>query len=81
MSTPENNLREWIQPQLEELQMSVEELANKCGISRAILYAYFSDRHRPSGEIMVRICNALGRPLEEGLQQYTPKRVGRPTSA
>lgn len=81
MNTPENNLRDWITPQLQELQMSVEELANSAGVSRAILYAYFSDRHRPSEEIMLRICRVLGRPLEDGLQQYTPKRAGRPSHA
>lgn len=73
-----NNLGNWLKPKIEALQLSIEEFANRCGVSRAAVYFYMNDRARPTTGTMAKICRALGVPLEDGLQQYTPKRVGRP---
>lgn len=73
-----NRIKEWLLPLLEERQMSVEDLANEAGITRASIYFYLSDASRPKEGVMIAICRALGRPPEEGLSQYTPKVNGRP---
>lgn len=78
MTQVENNIKEWIKPLLEERGLSVEEFTNIAGISRAAIYHYFTDKYRPTEEIMAKMCRALGVPLEEGLAQYTPRRRGRP---
>lgn len=65
-------------PKLKERGLSVEMFARKCGLSRAIIYFYFSDKYRPDTNSMVIMCQVLGVPLEEGLQQYTPNHRGRP---
>lgn len=77
--TPDfNNLEVWLKPKIEALNLSVEGFAAKAGVSRASLYFYLKDKSRPSEQAMVKICQTLGVPLEEGLKQYTPKKVGRP---
>lgn len=73
-----NKIKDWLLPKLQEKKWSVEEFANACGLSRAIVYFYLADTHRPTEETMVRMCQVLGVPLEEGLAQYTPRIHGRP---
>jgi len=58
--------------------MSVEELANKSDLSRSAIYFYMTDKNRPSSQAMARICNVLGVSVEEGMRQFTPRKVGRP---
>lgn len=71
-----NRLGEWLPPLLAERHMSVEELANEAGLTRASIYFYLTDKTRPTEENMARICNVLDVPLEEGLAQYTPRKAG-----
>ena len=73
-----NNIRQWLEPQLEAKGLSVERFARRAKLSKALVYFYMSDRHRPSEEAMARMCAVLGVPFQEGLAQYTPNTVGRP---
>lgn len=73
-----NHIREWLDPQLDRLGMSIEQFANNCGISKASIYFYRDDRYRPDSSVMAKMCKFLGVPLEEGLRQYTPRKAGRP---
>lgn len=73
-----NNIKQWLIPQLDKLSMSVEQFANTAGLSRAAIYHYFEDRHRPDEQSMARICHVLGVPLEQGLRQYTQRKRGKP---
>jgi ribosome-binding protein aMBF1 (putative translation factor) len=75
-----NHIKEWLEPQLEKLEISKEEFARRCGFSRALVYFYCSDKNRPDEQSMAKMCHVLGVDLEEGLRQYTPKRNGRPPS-
>jgi len=78
MSTGFNNIRQWLVPQLDKKGISVEQFARAAGISRASIYCYMDDTHRPSTQMMKRMCHVLGVPLEEGLRQYSPTTMGRP---
>ncbi len=73
-----NRIREWLDPKLDSMGISVEQFANKCGLTRAMVYFYRDDKHRPSTGNMAKMCHVLGVPLEEGLRQYTPRRSGPP---
>lgn len=72
-----SNLGPWLNSKLDQAGLSVERLAVKAGISRASIYFYIQDRCRPTESNIKRICDALGVPFEEGLQQYTPRKPGR----
>jgi transcriptional regulator with XRE-family HTH domain len=76
-----NHIKEWLLPKLDERGMSVEQFANGCGITRGMLYFYLADKHRPSEQVMVKMCQILGVPLEEGLNQYIPRKSGRPAGS
>lgn len=75
-----NYIREWLLNLLEEKSMSVEELANRVGVTRAAIYLYLRDKARPTEQTMTRICRELGVPPEDGLKRYTHKQIGRPSS-
>jgi transcriptional regulator with XRE-family HTH domain len=77
-STDYNRIKLWLLPILDSKGMSVESFARLVGISRATVYFYLSDKHRPDEQVMAQICRVLGVPFEEGLRQYTPKKWGRP---
>ena len=78
METNYNHLDKWLTELLDHRQLSVEQLAEAVGLSRSSVYFYLQDKTRPDEDTMVRICNFLGVPLEEGLRQYTPRKRGRP---
>ena len=73
-----NHIREWLGHHLQQKNLSVEQLARKAGLSRAMIYFYIEDRNRPSSNSMARICKVLGVPLEEGMKQFTPRKPGPP---
>lgn len=73
-----SRLDKWLPEVIYKTGMSVEHFSYKAGISKQSLYFYMADKYRPSTQIMARICRTAGVPLEEGLQQYTPRRNGRP---
>ncbi len=73
-----SHIKEWILPLADKKGISLERLGRAAGISRASVYHYMSDRSRPDSQTMMRICDALGVPHEEGLAQYTPRKEGRP---
>lgn len=74
-----NHIRQWLIPQLDRIQMSIEQFARRCKISRAAIYFYLDDKYRPTTGTMAKMCAVLGIPLEEGLRQYTERKPGRPT--
>lgn len=74
-----NNIREWLLPKLDALNLSIEQFARKAKISRASVYFYLDDTYRPSTGIMLRMCEVLGVPLAEGLRQYSERKPGRPS--
>lgn len=93
MSNDFNNINKWLGQKLAERGVSVEQLANIAGLSKASLYFYMTDRRRPDEQAMAKICHALSGlmvtdlsgntfmqevPFEEGLRQYTPRKRGRP---
>lgn len=73
-----NNLKQWLPPLIEKLDISYEKFARACGVTRPMIYYYLSDKYRPETQTMIRMCQVLGVPPEEGLSQYTPRKVGRP---
>jgi transcriptional regulator with XRE-family HTH domain len=73
-----NHIKQWILPILESKNISIENLAQATGITRSAIYAYLSDKNRPTTETMRRICSVLNVAAEEGLKQYTERKVGRP---
>jgi transcriptional regulator with XRE-family HTH domain len=75
-----NNIREWLIPLLDKRGLSVERFANQVGVTRAAVYHYIKDTNRPSEQTMIKMCRILGVAPEDGLRQYTPKIVGRPSS-
>jgi len=73
-----NKISEWLLPILESRGLSVEQLANSTGVTRASIYHWLTDRNRPRTQAMARICRFLNVPFEEGLAQFTPRKYGRP---
>ena len=78
MSADFNHIKQWLDPQLKQMGLSVEAFANRCELTRAAVYFYRNDKNRPDEQTMIRMCRVLGVPAEEGLAQYSPKRTGRP---
>lgn len=76
-----NTIKDWLLPKLEELQMTVEELALEIGVQPKTIYRYFTDERRPSPAVMGKICSFLEVPFEEGRSQYSNSRVGRPSGS
>jgi transcriptional regulator with XRE-family HTH domain len=81
ITTDYNRIKEWLLPILDSKGISVENFARAVGISRATVYFYMNDRHRPDEQVMAQMCRVLGVPFEEGLRQYTPKKWGRPSGS
>lgn len=73
-----SNLGTWLPPLIEKLDMSYEQFARAVGVTRSMIYYYIKDRYRPDEQTMIRMCQVLGVPAEEGFAQYTPRKVGRP---
>lgn len=73
-----NRIKQWLIPKLEAKNITIEEFANAAGLSRASIYFYITDKHRPDEQAMAKMCHVLGVELVEGLRQYTPRFRGRP---
>lgn len=73
-----NHIRQWLDPKLDELDLSVESFARQCDLTRTAIYAYRADKNRPSEQTMIRMCQVLGVSAEDGFAQYTPRKKGRP---
>jgi transcriptional regulator with XRE-family HTH domain len=76
-----NNLKTYLTPKIDALEMSYEQFARAIGVTRAMIYFYMADKNRPTEEVAGRIATVLGVDLAEVLQQYTPKKIGRPRGA
>jgi DNA-binding XRE family transcriptional regulator len=57
--------------------MSVEQFANKIGVTRTSVYFYLGDRSRPTIETLQKICDLVGVSLAEGVAYCTPRTTGR----
>ena len=78
MSADYNHIKQWLDPLLEQMGLSVEAFANRCDLTRTAIYFYRADKNRPDEQTMIRMCRVLGVPAEQGLAQYTCKKLGRP---
>lgn len=76
-----NNLPTWLPQQISKLEMTVERFAWQSKVPRTSLYVYINGSTKPSTRAMAKICKALGVPLEEGLRQYSPTKMGRPVGS
>jgi transcriptional regulator with XRE-family HTH domain len=76
-----NKIKEWLDPKLERMGISVEQFARRCGLSRASIYFYCRDITRPDVQSMAKMCEVLGVSLEEGLAQFSARPNGRPKGA
>lgn len=80
-----NHLKPWLEELCQKCDLPIYKLANRAGISRAIIYAWMSDRHRPDPENLLKVVQVFaagtGRPSEEllaeALTKYTDNRRGR----
>lgn len=85
MSKDYNRLKPWIEKMCKEAHLPVYKVANRAGISRAIIYGWMSDKHRPDSDTILRVAQvfatATGRDSAklhaEALAQYTPRSEGR----
>ena len=64
-----NRLREW---RLARAQMTQQELAQACGVTRQTIIALEAEKYSPSLELAFKLARALGRNLEE-VFQYVEK--------
>lgn len=76
-----NNLKEYLTPKIDALELSYEQFARACGVTRAMIYFYMADKNRPTEEVAAKIAKVLQVDLAEVLQQYTPRKIGRPKGA
>jgi DNA-binding Xre family transcriptional regulator len=58
---------------LTKRDLTVEQLANRAGISRTSVYFYLERKCFPTTVTFKRICAALEIPFSEGLRYCTPK--------
>lgn len=73
-----NHLKDYLPPKIDALEMSYEQFARACGVTRAVIYFYLKDKNRPTEQTAVKMARVLGVELAELLQQYTPRKSGRP---
>jgi transcriptional regulator with XRE-family HTH domain len=59
-------------------RMSVEQLAQKSGLTRTAIYNYMARADRPTAQSLHRICEALDLTFDQGLEYCTPAPLGRP---
>ena len=48
-----------------EVGLSQEELAQRCGVCRTTIHDAEKGDHLPSGDVMMCICKALGKTLND----------------
>ena len=60
-----NRIREW---RLAHAQMTQQELAQACGVTRQTIIALEAGKYSPSLELAFKLARALGRNLEEVFQ-------------
>jgi len=60
-----NRIREW---RLARAQMTQQELARACGVTRQTIIALEAEKYSPSLELAFKLARALGRNLEEVFQ-------------
>ena len=65
-----NRIREW---RLSASQMTQQELAAACGVTRQTIIALEAEKYSPSLELAFKLANALGRTLDEVFQYAEEK--------
>lgn len=86
MAKDYNNLKKWIEKMCKDAGLPIYKVANRAGVSRAIIYNWMIDRNRPDEDTLLRVAQVFadhtGRKSEEifaeGLTQYTTRPKGRP---
>jgi len=68
-ATVVNRIREW---RGATSQMTQQELAQACGVTRQTIIALEAEKYSPSLELAFKLARALGRNLEE-VFQYVEK--------
>ncbi len=65
-----NRIREL---RLSASQMTQQELAEVCGVTRQTIIALEAQKYSPSLELAFKLADALGRPLDEVFQYAAEK--------
>lgn len=65
-----NRIREW---RLSGSQMTQQQLAEACGVTRQTIIALEAEKYSPSLELAFKLANALGRTLDEVFQYVEEK--------
>jgi putative transcriptional regulator len=65
----ENHIRHWRQ----SVNLTQEELARRCAVTRQTIIALEAGKYSPSLELAFRLAHALGRTLED-VFQYSVKK-------
>jgi transcriptional regulator with XRE-family HTH domain len=83
-----NRIKPWLKAKLAERGIKTHRFAMLLGTNSATVYRWYSDRFRPTPEMMKRVCECLSRlpikveggsdryeevPWSEGMTQYTPR--------
>lgn len=83
-----NRIKPWLKAKLEERGIKTHRFAMLLGTNSATVYRWYSDKFRPTPEMMKRVCDCLSRlpirgedgserleevPWSEGMMQYTPR--------
>ncbi|MFZ0517382.1 MAG: helix-turn-helix transcriptional regulator, partial [Acidobacteriaceae bacterium] len=58
--------------------LSVERLARASNITRTAVYFYIDGKCRPRHKTLLRMCQVLEVPYDEGAKYCTPATTGRP---
>lgn len=73
-----NHLPTYLPVKIKKTGLTTEQIAQRTGISRTVMYQYLKDIKRPSEQTALKLSRVLGVKQEEILAQYTPKKNGRP---
>jgi DNA-binding XRE family transcriptional regulator len=57
--------------------LSVEQFAQRIGVTRTAVYFYLKDRSRPTVETLQKICELVGISLSKGSEYCEPRTTGR----
>jgi transcriptional regulator with XRE-family HTH domain len=83
-----NRIKPWLKAKLAERGIKTHRFAMLLGTNSATVYRWYSDRFRPTPEMMKRVCECLSRlpvkveggsdryeevPWSEGMTQYIPR--------
>lgn len=83
-----NRIEPWLKAKLAERVITTHTFARLMKTTSATVYRWYSDKYRPTPEMMKRVCECLSRlpikdedgsvrveevPWSEGMEQYVPR--------